>query len=92
MEFKASPKLNFDRKHRSTELPPLTGGFEVWVADLKRPANVVDANPGTPQSYEVDTDGNTVRRIRRALRELSQSSSPHPQPACAQLEHNGVKV
>ena len=40
----------------------------------------------------VDTDGSTVRRNRRALRELSQSSSPHPQPACPQLEHTGVKV
>ena len=53
---------------------------------------MVDANPGTPRSYVVDSDGITVRRNRRALRELSQSSSPHPQSACPQLEHTDVKV
>ena len=90
VELKASSR--FDRKHRAKELPPLTVGDEVWITDLKRPAKVVDANPGTPRSYVVDTDGSTVRRNRRALRELSQSSSPHPQPACPQLEHTGVKV
>ena len=92
VESKASSKFNFDRKHRAKELPPLTVGDEVWITDLKRAANVVDANPGTPRSYVVDSDGSTVRRNRRALRELSQSSSPHPQPACPQLEHTGVKM
>ena len=92
VELKASSKFNFDRKHRAKELPPLTVGDEVWITDLKRPAKVVDANPGTPRSYVVDSDGSTVRRNRRARRELSQSSSPHPQPACPQLEHTGVKV
>ena len=92
VELKASSKFNFDRKHRAKELPPLTVGDEVWITDLKRPAKVVDANPGTPRSYVVDSDGSTVRRNRRALIELSQSSSPHPQPACPQLEHTGVKV
>ena len=92
VELKASSKFNFDRKHRAKELPLLTVGDEVWITDLKRPAKVVDANPGTPRSYVVDSDGSTVRRNRRALRELSQSSSPHPQPACPQLEHTGVKV
>ena len=47
VELKASSKFNFDRKHRSKELPPLTVGDEVWVTDLKRPAKVVVANPGT---------------------------------------------
>ena len=92
VELKASSKFNFDRKHRSKELPPVTVGEEVWVTDLKRPAKVVDANPGTPRSYVVDSDGSTVRRNRRALRELSQSTSPHPQSACPQLEHTGVKM
>ena len=92
VEMKASSKFNFDRKHRSKELPPLTVGDEVWVTDLKRPAKVVDANPGTPRSYVVDSDGSTVRRNRRALRELSQSTSTHPQSACPQLEHTGVKM
>ena len=92
VESKASSKFNFDRKHRAKELPPLTVGDEVCITDLKRLAKVVDANPGTPRSYVVDSDGSTVRRNRRALRELSQSSSPHPQPACPQLEHTGVKV
>ena len=92
VKLKASSKFNFDRKHRSKELPPLTVGDEVWVTDLKRPAKVVDANPGTPRSYVVDSDGSTVRRNRRALRELSQSTSPHPQSACPQLEHTGVKM
>ena len=54
LELKASSKFNFDRKHRSKELPPLTVGDEVWVTDPKRPAKVVDANPGTPRSYVVD--------------------------------------
>ena len=53
---------------------------------------MVDANPGTPRSYVVDSDGSTARRNRRALRELSRSSSPHPQPACPQLEHTGAKM
>ena len=93
LELKASSKFNFDRKHRSKELPPLTVGDEIWVTDLKRPAKVVDANPGTPRSYVVDSDGSTVRRNRRALmRELGQSTSPHPQSACPQLEHTGVKM
>ena len=92
VESKASSKFNFDRKHRAKELPPLTVGDDVWITDLKRPAKVVDANPGTPRSYVVDSDGSTVRRNRRAMRELSQSSIPHPQPACPQLEHTGVKV
>ena len=50
VELKASSKFNFDRKHRAKELPPLTVGYEVWITDLKCPAKVVDANPGTPRS------------------------------------------
>ena len=50
---------------------------------MKRPAKVVDVNPGTPRSYVVDSDGSN----RRVLRELSPPSSPHPQ-----LEHTDVKV
>ena len=92
LESKALSKFNIDRKHRAKELYPLTVGDEVWITDLKRPAKVVDANPGNPRSYVIDSDGSTVRRNRRALRELSQSSSPRPQPACPQLEHTGVKV
>ena len=87
MQLKASSKFNFNRKHRANELPPLTEGDNVWVRDLKRPAKVVDANPGTPWFYVVDSDGSTVRRNRRALRELSQPSSHHPR-----LEHTDVKV
>ena len=90
VELKTSSKFNFDRKHRSKELPPLTVGDEILIK--KRPAKVVDANPGTPRSYVVDSDSSTVRRNRRALRELSQSSIPHPQPACLQLEHTGVNM
>ena len=71
--------FNFDRKHRSQELPSLTVGYEVWVTYLKCTAKLVDANTGTLRSYVVDSDGITVRRNRRALIELSQSSSPHPQ-------------
>ena len=92
MELKASYKFNFDRKHRSEELPPLTLADEVWITDLKRPAKVVDANPCAPRSYVVDSDGSDVRRNRRAPREPSQSSSPPPQPSCPQLEHTGGKI
>ena len=92
MELKASSKFNFDRKHRSNELPSLTVGDEVWVTDLKRPAKVVDANPCITRSYVVVSDGSTARRNRRALREVSQSSSPHPQSACPQLEHTGMTM
>ena len=76
VELKASSKFNADRKHHSNELPPFTVGDEVWVTDLKRPAKVVDANPGTHRSYVVDSDGSTVRRNHRA-RESSVSHQVH---------------
>lgn len=75
---RASSKLNFDRKHRAKELHPLSVGDDVWITDLKRPAKVVDTNPGTPRSYVVDSDGSSVRRNRRTLRELSQPSIDPP--------------
>ena len=71
---KGSSKLNFDRRHGARELPPLTVGDDVWLTDLKRPAKVLDANPGTRRSYVVDSGGSSVRRNRRALRELHQPS------------------
>ena len=71
VESKALSKFNIARKHRAKELHPLTVGDEVWITDLKRPAKMVDANPGTPRSYVVDSDGSTVRRNRRALRAQS---------------------
>ena len=54
---------------------------------MKRPAKVVDANPRTPRSYVVDSDGSTVRRNRRALRERSVSVN-----YSLRVEHIDVKV
>ena len=73
-------KINFDSRHRSVELRPLSPGENVIVRDMQREAEVVQPVNGTPRSYIVkDRQGSQIRRNRLNLVPMDSSSCETPQ-------------
>lgn len=60
-------RLDYDRHHAATRLPPLAPGNRVWIKDCKKPATVL-SSALRPRSYRVRTDdGAELERNRRTL-------------------------
>lgn len=82
---KKTQKQNYDKRHRSRELPPLTAGDAVWI-----PARETEAVVGeevAPRSYEVTTSsGSTIRRNRRDLVTVLESSEEDTSPGALNIE------
>jgi hypothetical protein len=62
MEGKLVQKQNYDRRHKTSELPPITTGDKVWVIDLKRYGRVIERI--SERSYTIFTEIGNVRRNR----------------------------
>ena len=73
-EIKEKQKRNFDRRHRSTELPPLSPGDLVWLPSQEKEAVV--GEEVAPRSYQVITpNGFETRRNRQDLIPLPEVQS-----------------
>ncbi|XP_046396811.1 uncharacterized protein K02A2.6-like [Ischnura elegans] len=59
-------KRNYDRRHRTKELPLLPAGATVWVRDRREYGTVVGES-GHPRSYLIETGSGVIRRNRVAL-------------------------
>ena len=80
-EFKARQKQDFDRCHRTRELPTIPEDTEVWItSDGEQRRGKVITPSDTPRSYLVDTPTGVIRRNRRHLNVLPNNSEPEPQP------------
>ena len=66
-------KDNFDSRHRSRELSPLSPGESVWVTDQQTPGTVIQLS--SPRSYQIQTSSGTLRRKRRHLNHLTNIAS-----------------
>ena len=66
-------KMNYDSRHRVTNLPELQPGEPVWIRDMARPG-VVQKPHESPRSYVVETDTGSLRRNRSQL--VSQPEKP----------------
>ena len=72
-QSKARQKRNHDKHHGARELPPLQPGDRVWIPQREREGEV--QGEVAPQSYAVDSDGDTIRRNRRALVRLPDAET-----------------
>ena len=72
-QSKARLKRNHDAHHGARELPPLKPGDQVWIPQRKREGEVQDEV--APQSYNVDSGGDTIRRNRRDLIRLPNAET-----------------
>ena len=67
-KFKQRQKANYDRRHRTRELPLLPDNTRVWITtDNRHVPGRVTSTAGTPRSYLVDTPTGTLRRNRGDL-------------------------
>ena len=66
-------KAKFDVRHRTKELTPLCTGDTVWITDQQTEGTVVQSSG--PRSYQVETPSGTIRRNRRHLNPLRDSTS-----------------
>ena len=65
---------NFNRRHRTSLLPQLRRGENVWIRDQERDGTVVEKT-ANPRSYLVETEKGIVRRNRSALVSTTSSTT-----------------
>lgn len=73
--YKLKMKMDYDRRHRAQVLPPLKPNDNVVIRDNKTPATVVQPAENSPRSYIVKTPSKIMRRNRRSLLQIPQSTS-----------------
>ena len=61
-------KDNFDSRHKSRELTPLSPGDSVWVTDQQTPGTVIQLS--SPRSYQIQTSSGMLPRNRRHINPL----------------------
>jgi len=64
--YKKRMKENHDSRHQVKELSRLSAGDKVYIRDMQRTGIVQQEFPGT-RSYNVESEGNQIRRNRSAL-------------------------
>ena len=75
---------NYNRRHRTIVLPPLTNGDTVWIRDQNK-FGVIQERLSSPWSYEIILEtGSSTRRNRQALVHTgTNNNQPAPdQPRC----------
>ncbi|KAG1649809.1 hypothetical protein GQR58_028618 [Nymphon striatum] len=85
-------KSHYDNRFRVHEQPDLTPGESVWVKDLKRSGVVSSPWKGSPRSFNVKSDGETVRRNRRSLITLPLSDGNEISPNIATPEDDSKDI
>ncbi len=74
-EYKKTQKHNFDKRHRTRDLPEIPEGSQVWIKSEKQPIEgTVLSSAGQPRSYVVDTPTGQLHRNRSHLKIIPQQS------------------
>ena len=80
-EAKKEPQArDFNKHHGANELPPLEKGDKVWLTDQNREGVVIQETEHR-RSYEVTTPQGQVRRNRKHLVTLPETTIPAPELA-----------
>ncbi len=95
-EYKKTQKHNFDKRHRTRDLPEIPEGSQVWIKSEKQPIEgTVLSSAGQPRSYVVDTPTGQLHRNRSHLKIIPQQSenkrsiqNEHPKSLSQDLEPN----
>ena len=75
-KFKNEQKQNYDRHHRVQPLPLLPDNTDVWITtEGQKTQGQVVSQADAPRSYLVDTPTGQIRRNRRHLNKVPDSSS-----------------
>ena len=91
-EIKDRQTRDFNNHHGTRELPPLTTGEKVWVADQKIEGTV--SGEKEERSYEITTPKGKVRRNRRHLVVMTENTNkPGPtEPAQQSIEATPTNI
>ena len=79
---KGIQKENYDKRHRASDLPPMTSGQSVWVTDMQRPGTVTSTS-AAPRSYVIQTEKGPIRRNRFHLIQTEETTKPAKVTPCA---------
>ena len=63
---KEQQKINFNKRHRAREAPPLNVGDSVYIRDMSRRGQIVNTHHN-PRSFLIKTDQGPIRRNRTHL-------------------------
>ena len=67
-KFKGQQEINYNERHRTRSLPPISNDEHVWVkTDSEQQSGTVMKPADTPRSYVVKTNSGPVRRNRQHL-------------------------
>ena len=69
-------KLQYDSRHNARELPTLLPGNKVFVKDMKTEGTVVKPAENASRFHVVATPKGEIRRNRRSLNKLPDSTAP----------------
>lgn len=73
-DYKDRAKRNHDERHQARNLPPVRPGQEVYVRDREELGTVEREAEGSPRSVVINTRAGEIRRNRRAVAALPNSS------------------
>ena len=81
-EFKQRQKSAYDRRHRTSSLPPIADDTKVWVSSGQTPTpGQINSHANTPRSYIVNTPGGQIRRNRQHLNIIPDNANDNqPSP------------
>ena len=83
-QYRDKSAQNYNRRHWTIALPPLTSGDTVWIRDQNK-FGAIQKRLSSPRSYQTLTEtGSSIRRNRQALVHTgTNSNQPVPdQPRC----------
>ena len=74
--YRQNMKLQYDSRHNARELPTLLPGDKVLVKDTNTEGTVVKPADNAPRSHVIATPKGEIRRNRRSLNKLPDSTAP----------------
>ena len=90
--YKHKMAVNYNRRHRARDLPPLQQGDRVVIRDQNQQGIVQQPAINAPRSYVVKTPTSDIRRNRRALIKLPDATAANNQSLPADsTEHNKAR-
>ena len=77
-EFKQRQKSAYDRRHRTSSLPPIADDIKVWITSGQTalPGQII-SHANTPRSYIVNTPVGQIRRNRQHLNVRATTTNYH---------------
>ena len=90
-EFKQRQKSAYDRRHRTSSLPPIADDTKVWITSGRTalPGQIM-SHANTPRSYIVNTPGGQIRRNRQHLNVIPDKSNDNQLPSNSNSETSAL--